>query len=205
MMFTKWVCLFAFMAGCAKKPDSVEFPVVFESWGSASASLGATEDKGVLHIDLKEDLEMLWISVCIYGGPEDISWFKEFDMPEEMREWMLEDMNGVIPKDMLIFSYPLFDGSRVWRDYGNVSCLLLRCNHLSDEDMARERREWLRNIPIKDLHMGFHDFDCSKGYKDIGYIVLILRCKDKNDVSQDIFAILNRVDLPRLIVGYSIF
>ena len=203
MTFTKWACLLALMAGCAEKPESIEFPVVFESWGSASASLGATEDKGVLHIDLKDGLKLIFISVSLYGGPEDITCIAEADMPEEMKELILANKTASVPQDMLRSKYLFSDGEHAWRDYGGVSGLAFSCPH--DPDAGRKRIEWLRNAPIAELRMRFANFDCSRGYRDIGYIVIILRCEDDDGVPRDLYAILNRSDVKRFEVGEPIF
>ena len=202
MTFTKLACLLSLIAGCTKKPDPIDFPVVFESWGSASALLGATENKGVFHIDLKDGLKLIWISVYLYGGPEDIACIAESDMPKEMKEWILANKTASVPQDRLILGDPLFDGEHAWRDYGGVSCLKSSCPHAPDAD--RKRKEWLRNAPISELRMRFSNFDCSRGYKDIGYIVIILRCVDDNGDSRDLYAILNRSDLKRIEVGEPI-
>ena len=199
MTFTKLACLLSLMAGCTTKPDLIDFPVVFESWGSASALLGATENKGVFHIDLKDGLKLIWISVYLYGGPENIACIAESDMPKEMKEWILANKTVSVTQDRLILGDPLFDGEHAWRDYGGVSCLVSSCSH--DPDADRKRKEWLRNAPISELRMRFANFDCSRGYKDIGYIVIILRCVDDNGDSRNLYAILNRSDLKRIEVG----
>lgn len=194
-MFTKWVGLLVLMAGCAKRSDFVEFPVVFESWGSASASLGATKDEGVLHINLKEGLKLICITVDFYGGPEDVACIAEADMPEELKEWILTCKTASVSQDMLISCDPLFDGEHTWCTYGGVSCLAFSSPH--DPDADRKRIEWLRNVPIAELGMRFENFDRSRGYKDIGYIVVFLVCKDDNGVLRYLFAVLNRSDLKR--------
>lgn len=200
MVFTKWVGLLVLMTGCAKQPDCVEFPVVYEAWGSACASLSATEDKGFIHIDLNDGFKLIWTSLSLYGGPEDVTRIAEADMPDDMKEWILTNKTDYIPQDML--TEPFYDGEYAWIDYGGVSCLVFgrRC-HESEADLDRRNREWLHNIPTSYLKMSFTGFDVSGGYKNIGYIVIILRCEDDNGVSRDLCAILNRADLKRFKVG----
>ena len=199
MTFTKWVGLLALTAGCVKQQDSVEFPVVYEFWGSASASLSATEDKGFLHIELKDDFKLIWTSLYLYGGPEDLACITEADMPDEWKEWILTNETNTVSQDLL--EKPYFDGEHAWCACGGVSCLLSGYLPESEAERDRRLREWLRNIPTDCLNMSSAKFDVSRGYKDIGYITIILRCKDDKGVSRDISTILNRSDLKRLKVG----
>ncbi len=203
MTFTKWISLLALMAGCAQMPDSVEFPVVFESWGSASASLSATEDNGVLHIDLKNDFKLIWISVSFYGGPEDVACIAKADMPEDMKAWMLANKTDSVPQDLLMLGNPLFDGEYAWRNYGGVSHLAISCPH--DPDADRKWIERLRDVPLAELTLRFPNFDSSQGYKDIGYIIINLRCEDSGGNSREFYVLLNRLDLKRFKVGKPIF
>ena len=194
MALTKLLCCISTLAaGCCVKQNAIEFAEVAGKSGVVSATLGAFDSSGVLHINLNEGITILQGAVYFYGIKEDAS-FMRSELFDELKEIAINTpMLGSIAGSTAFDETPLFDGERCWYNYGGS---ILPVSRITHGDEARFNREKMKNIPIESLDKCF---DCSGGYHDIGYIVVAISYKDVEGVESVDFIILNRVGLRRLV------
>ncbi len=193
MVCSKWlVGMLALTLGCDSTPDTIEFPEVAVAWGSASASLGAFDDSGVLRVKINEDVHNFFFGWVYFYGADEASSFMRGDLFDDLKESARTAMSPSIGSHFPDET-PLFDGRKYWYNYGGCDLPIRRYTH---GDADRLNREDLRIIQIKSLDK---HFDSSGGYHNIGYIVVSIQYEDARGTDQVDCVILNRQGQKKLV------